>query len=282
MSGVGVAWASGDRLYPLRAPRNDKDGFGEVVVFQWSPHAAPPKPPTGFWAKFEALMEQSFEAQAEANRLEAQGYQALGDAAVRVVERAFDHKKDTTGIVLDIACVALSLALLPTGVGALAVLGLVGGTMLLGMDGVAYAKELGGDDAGADAVNKATEKWRIFATIITLPDFFNGLCEAIPRIAEARSFRVLDQSTAAAASRMAARTANAGRAERFAQIAEKANLRAQIRTEVIRAAMVYDMSPRVGATISMALLIHDEVTDKASAARDFIGNIQIHCMGMHK
>ena len=53
---------------------------------------------------------------------------AMGQTAAKVLGRMFaSHQDDGVGVALDILCIALSVALLPTGLGVLGAVGLFGG-----------------------------------------------------------------------------------------------------------------------------------------------------------
>lgn len=125
-------------LYPFRAPRRDGDGIGEIAVFQWSPSPPPPpKPPHGFRERFIAFRNRYAEMQAESARIQAEGNMALARSiGTRIDRMIHSHRDDAAGVALDILCVALSIALIPTGLGVLGAVGLVGGAILLGTGGM--------------------------------------------------------------------------------------------------------------------------------------------------
>lgn len=79
-----------------------------------------------------------------------------------------------------------------------------------------------GEDEQAEAVKRATEKWRILATILTLPDGLVGGWKALHEIGEVREALALDRATAMTADRLGAHTSNADRATRYKQVAERA------------------------------------------------------------
>ena len=280
---VGIAWVSRGTVYPLRAPRRDGDGVGVVAAFEWSQSPPPPpKPPSGFWGKVKAFLVRALEQQGEAQIAEAEANLAMGRAIGRVFERMGSNKMDGVGVALDILCVAASIALLPTGLGMVGLVGLFGGSLLLYTDGKAYGMELAGDDEGAEAYKKQTEKMRIFATILTLPDLAYGGFKAVRELQEIREMRVLDRTTASAATNMAARTEQAARAERLAQIAERANLRAQLRTKQIMASIKLEMVPRAAGSIATGLLLKDEIKENESVMQEFFRRLHIHCVALHR
>jgi hypothetical protein len=143
------------------------------------------------------------------------------------------HPDGAAGVARDVVCIVLSLALIPTGIGMIGVIGLVGGSILLGVDGTAYAMEISGDEEGAAKFKERTETIRIVATVMTLPDLTFGGAKAIRELQEIRELRALDLTTAKSAVAMALQTAKAGRAAKFEQITEPALFRSQIRSEQI-------------------------------------------------
>jgi hypothetical protein len=283
-SRVGVVWACNGTIYPLRAPMRDGAGIGEVAIFEWSPAPPPPKrAPRGFWQSFMAFWDRYAQMQAESQRIQMEGNRALASSISRGVGRMFNsHRDDAAGVALDILCIALSIALLPTGIGEIGLLGLAGGAILLGADGVAYAKEIGGDEEGAEVWKHQTEGLRIVATVMTLPDLAFGGVKAVRELQEIRELRMLDRSTAAAAQSIGARTATASRAQRYAQIAERANLRAQIRSRQIMAAMELEMVPRAAASASVGLLLREEVSSDETVLHQTMQRLRVHCIGSHR
>ena len=283
-STVGVVWAANGSIYPLRAPLRDSDGVGEIATFAWSAASPPPpRAPQGLWQSFVAFWNRYAEMQAESQRIEMEGNRALGRAIGSGISRMIhSHQDDAAGVTLDVLCIALSIALLPTGLGALGLMGLAGGAILLGADGVAYAKEIGGDEEGADVWKHQTEGLRIAATVMTLPDLAFGGVKAVRELQEIRELRVLDRVTAATAQNLAAKTATAQRAQRYAQIAERANLRAQIRSQQIIAALKLEMTPRVAAIASVGLLLREEVSSDETALRQTLQRLRIHCTGNYR
>lgn len=82
------------------------------------------------------------------------------------------------------------------------------------------------------------------ATVMTLPDIVYGGAKMIRELVEIKNLRTMDQATAQAATSMTVRTMNAARAERLQQIAARANLRAQLRSEQIAAALKLEATGR--------------------------------------
>lgn len=281
---VGIVWAARGVVNPLRAPKRDQNGVGEVVVFEWT--AAPPPPPapvTGLWPRAARFFRQVVEdagrnrlATIEADMAEGRMLQA------GIAHLIHSHPDDALGVALDIVCIVLSLALIPTGLGALGIIGLVGGTILLGADGTAYAMEMSGDEEGAAKVKEATETLRIVATVMTLPDIAYSGVKVVREMQEIRELRALDLTTAKSAQAMALRTAKAGRAARFEQIAERALLRAQIRSEQLAAAMKLEITPRGAGIASLMLLLREEFGSDKSALRRFCERIRVHCTAVHR
>jgi hypothetical protein len=281
---VGVVWAANGRIYPLRAPSRDGQGIGEIATFSWSPAPPPPpRQPHGLWESFVAFWDRYAEMEAESQRLQAQGNMAMANAIGSGISRMFhSHQDDAAGVALDVLCVALSIALLPTGLGAIGLLGLAGGAILLGADGVAYAKEIGGDEEGAEVWKHQTEGLRIVATVMTLPDMAFGGVKAVRELQEIRELRMVDRSTATAAERLMTRTSNAQRGARYAQIAERANLRAQIRTRQIIASMKLEITPRAAGVASVGLLLREEITGDHSAFQETLRRLRVHCSGNYR
>lgn len=281
---VGIVWAANSFLYPLRGPQRDGGGVGVVAAFEWTPAPPPPpRPPKGFWESFVAFWNRYAEMQAESARIQAEGNLALSRAIGSGIDRVIhSHRDDAAGVALDVLCVALSIALLPTGIGAIGLMGLVGGAILLGADGVAYAKEIGGDEEGAEVWKHQTEGLRIAATVMTLPDLAFGGVRAVRELAEIRELRAISRTTATAAEKLAASTATAARADRYTQIAERANLRAQIRSEQIAALLKLEMTPRAAGIAGGGLLLREELSSDESALRRTAERLRVHCTGTHR
>jgi hypothetical protein len=281
---VGVVWASNGGVYPFRAPLRDGAGYGDVLVFQWSQRPAPPpRPPTGFWNRARRFIKRCLEMEGQAMIAQSQAELAMGQAINKVVSRAFTaHRDDGLGVALDIVCIGLSIALIPTGLGFVGLMGFVGGAFLLGADSYAYALELGGADADAEAFKKQTEKYRIIATVMTLPDVVYGGFKAVRELQEIRELRALDEATARAAERLGASTSDGARAVRYEQIAEKAHLRSQIRTEQIKAAFAHEIAPRGSGVGGTVLLIREEITSDESSLKDALRRLNIHSLSVRR
>jgi hypothetical protein len=279
---TGIVWTANGNLYPLRAPKRDAGGIGAISIFEWNKPPPPPKPPSGFWEKMKAFINSALEAQGQAALDQSRASMAMSKTATQVLGRMFtSHRDDGVGVALDILCVALSVALLPTGIGVLGAVGLFGGVILLGTDGAAYAFELGGNDERAENIKKQTEHFRIIATVMTLPDIAYGGVKLVKELAEIRELRAADRITAQTATDMGARTTNAARAERLHQIAERANLRAQIRTEQISAALRLEATGKVAGAGSVGLLVREEIQTEESLLHQFLSYLQVHCAAAH-
>lgn len=281
---VGIVWAANGTLHPLRAPKRDNAGVGEVVVFEWTPEPPPPPAPvTGFWPKLSRFFRQAMEDQGRAAIANSEANMAMGRMLSNGLSHMIhSHPDEAAGVALDVVCIVLSLALLPTGIGTLGVIGLVGGTILLGADGTAYAMEMNDDEEGAEKVKERTETIRIIATVMTLPDLAFGGAKAIRELQEIRELRAIDLTTGKSAQAMALRAANAGRAAKFEQIAERALLRAQIRSEQIAAAMKLEITPRGAGAASLILLLREEFGNDESALHRFSRQIRVHCTAVHE
>ncbi len=282
--GVGVVWSTQGALYPLRAPRRDAGGFGDIVIFEWT--AAPPPPPktpSGFWPRTKAFIKSCLEQEGRAAIAQSEANMAMGQAVGKVFDRmVHTHRDDALGVGLDILCIGLSIALLPTGLGALGFLALTGGVVLLITDGAAYANELAGDDEQAEMIKKKTEMIRIFATVATLPDAVFGGVKAVRELREVADLLPKATKTAAVAESMAVRTANTARAERLAQIAERAHLRAQLRQEQISALLRLEIAPRGAGSVSTGMLVREEVQNDKSAMNSLVQRLRLHVTAAHR
>jgi hypothetical protein len=185
-------------------------------------------------------------------------------------------------VAFDIASVGLSIAAIAVGAPVLGSIALLGGAILLLADTAIYAYDISGDYQGAEAVKEKTLPLRIVATIATLPDAgWNGV-KAIRELNEIIQLRKIDGATAVAAGAMASRIANSGRAEKAAQIAEKANLRAQLRNEQIRGLWLHELTPRAAGLAGAALLLKEVFGPDDSTQQACHDNIQICCTGLYR
>ena len=279
---TGIVWTANGNLYPFRAPKRDGEGIGAVSIFEWNKPPPPPKPPSGFLSKVRTFIRDALEAQGKAALQESQASLAMSQAMGNVLNRMFTaHKDDGVGVALDILCVALSIALIPTGLGVLGYAGLIGGAFLLGTDGTAYALELGGYDESAESFKKVTERYRLVATVMTLPDIAYGGARLAKELIELKELRAMDRVTAQTAANMSARTANAARAERLQQVAARANLRAQIRSEQIIAALKLEATGKVAGSGSVGLLVREEIQTDGSLLHQFLSYLQVHCTAVY-
>ncbi len=280
---VGVAWLANGTLYPLRAPRRDSGGYGDAVVFELAPTPAPPPPrPVGFWARLETFFGNALTQYGEARIASSQADMAASQAIGAAIGKVFTtHADDGAGVIMDVVCVGLSLALISTGIGALGLLAFGGSVVLTAADGTAYAQEMSGDESGAERTRRQTEIIRVVATIATLPDLAWGGVKAIREFREVRELSRLSRSTATSAESLAARTASAGRAARYADIAERAHLRSQLHSEQIKAAILHEFSPRVAGAIGLLLLGKEELTSKESLLTEFLHRLRAHLVTVH-
>ena len=282
---VGIVWAGAGDIYALRAPRRDSENYGETVVFQWLPAAivVSHKPPSDFWSRAREFIKDALTAEGKAANIQGQAQIAVGQAVSRVGGRmATSHRDDGLGVALDVVCVGLSLALIPVGIGYIAGMGLVAGCFLLVVDSRSYGLELSGNDEGAEAVKKQTEKWRIIATVAALPDALWGGAKALREFHEVKRLRALDNVTASSAEALVARTTDTSRAKQYEQLAERAHLRSQIRTHQIMASLIHEISPRGAGLGSTVLLLKEEFGSEQSALRSFLQRLQIHCVTAHQ
>ena len=117
---------------------------------------------------------------------------------------------------------------------------------------------------------------------MTLPDIAWNGARVISEMREIHAMRTLDRVTARTAGAMAANTSDADRASRLSEIAEKANLRAQLRTEQLRAAFRLEISSRGAGVGSTALMVREEYLNDESAAHRLASWLQLHCLAMHR
>lgn len=282
---TGVAWAANGLVYPLRGPVRDSTGLGDVMVFQWStlPPPPPKAPAPGFWQRVEAFIENTMTQIGQAQIARSQADMAVGQAMGQAFNRLFTtHPDDGMGVVLDVICIAASIALIPTGLGALGVLGLAGGIVLLSTDGTAYGLELAGNDERAEAVKRFTEPLRLAATLATIPDLAVGGVRAVREVQEVRELLQADWTTARAAETMGARTANAARGEQYNQIAQRAYLRTQMRTQQIRANLKLELFPRAAGVGSVGLMLREEIKDDQSLLNETWRRLQMHSIAVHR
>ena len=74
-------------------------------------------------------------------------------------------------------------------------IGAAGGAVLLVTDGVAFGMEMSGNEEEAEKFKKRTEKVRLAATIMTLPDLFYGGYKVVREMKEIREFAAADRTT---------------------------------------------------------------------------------------
>lgn len=279
---VGVAWSSGGAVYPIRRPGRDSAGLGQIIVFEWHP-APPPRQvvrPLSLFGRLERAVESAL-AQIGQQQI-AQSESSL--AMSRTLAQAFGRirmgqKSDAAGVALDVVCVALSIGALATGVGFIGMVALIGGGVLLLADGAAYGMEIAGNDEFAETIKKRTELFRIIATVMTLPDAAWGGMKAIQEFQEVRELRAASLATADSAGTLAKRTANATRAGRYAQIVERAQLKAQIRSEQIRGLFLHELAPRAIVPPSLYLLLREELDkENHSTFASFLQRLTFHIM----
>lgn len=283
--GIGLAWSSGGMLYPLRRPVYDGDGFGEVLTVEWNPPSTypvkvQPAPGAGFWDRMVRIFERSLEMQGEAEIAQAQAYRALANSPI--FSRFAQHSDDGAGVVLDAIGVAASLILISTGLGVLGGLALLGGIVLLGSDGAIYATEMAGNENLANQLREQTEIARIAATIVTLPDLALGGAKALCEFREAEELLRADRTTAQAAQKLGARTAIKARAAQYAEIAEKANLRTQIRMKQIQAGITLEVAPRIAGGAGTGLLVREEVMEDASGLNQIRQWLRMHILAVQR
>ena len=287
--GTGIAWTANGNLYPLRAPKRDDDGFGDVVMFEWNKPPPPAPRQVGFWNRVRAFISGVVQMELQSQLQQAEIQRAMGDAMVKAVSRAFTtHQDDGIGVALDVIGIAISIALIPTGLGIIGGIALIGSVFLLGTDTYSYALEMDGEDEGAEKFKRRTERYRLFATVMTLPDVAYGSYKIVKEVLEIKSLRALDAATATAAEAKAARTINAVAADRLHRLADRANLRSQIRTEQLKAILTLQGSQlklEVGGKVtgagSIGLMVREEVLEDSSSFHQFLRFLQVHAVTAH-
>lgn len=283
--GLGVAWASGGAVHPMRAPGRDSSGFGQVVVFEW--HDAPPlrriSAEGSLLGRLERTVERALTQIGEARMAQSQAELAMGQAMAQAIGSIrMRHKDDAAGVALDVLCVVLSIGLLTTGVGIIGGAALIGSIILLGTDGVAYGMETAGYDEDAEKFKKATEVFRIAATIMTLPDAAWGGFKIIQELNEVQKLRAASQSTAGIAGTLAERTASAARASQYAQIVERAQRKAQEHSQKLRWLFMHELVPRATVPASVYLLLREELDDENhSVLATFLQRLTFHIITVH-
>ena len=223
------------------------------------------------------------EAQYQSDMAQAQANLAMGQAISKGVNSLMrHHADDAAGVVFDIIGVAAFILLLPTGVSEIAVVGAIGGGILLATDSAAFAIEMSGDEKGAEEFKKQTEALRFAATIMTIPDIFYGGYKVVRELREIRELAAVDRSTSGAASGLARRTANAQRAEKYLQIVERANLRAQIRSEQIAALLRLEIGPRRAGIGGAGLFVREQISNSDSLMHQLVTRLRVSCIAVHK
>ena len=137
--------------------------------------------------------------------------------------------------------------------------------------------EIGGNDELAETIKKRTEVFRIIATVMTLPDAAWGGMKAIREFQEVRQLRATSQATGDIAGTLANRTANAARAERYAQIVERAQRRAQVHADKLRHLFLHELTPRATVPPSVYLLLREELDkENHSVIASFLQRLTFH------
>ena len=276
---VGIVWVANGAIYPLRAAKPDKDGNRDFVVFEWTyALPRPARPPTDYWSRVKRFIRHTVERMGENRLAEIKADMAVGQALQQLIGRATSgHAADGTAVALDVLCVALTIVSVVTvGPEVIGLVALGGGVFLLLADSTILGLELSGDEERAEAVKKTTEVPRVLATIATLPDALFVGFRKITELREVTQAIAVDQTTARAAENIGARTANADRARRAEQIAERAHLRMQFRTQQIRGLWYYELAPRAAGLGGAGLLLSDQIRDDKSLLREIAGRLRVH------
>ena len=101
-------------------------------------------------------------------------------------------------------------------------------------------------------------------------------------VRELREMRALDETTEAAARGMSTRTANASRAQRLKEIAERAHLRAERRTRNIVLKLHMDPPSKASGVAGSILFAREEYINDESVAHQIARRLQVHCTSVHK
>ncbi len=199
---LGLIWCGDNACTLLRDPKYDADGYGYVLMLQWSAALPPPPPePKTFWQKVEKLFEDSMEMQMEANEMEMQGNLAMWQSISGwFANKDNEHK---VGLLFDVIGVVGFVCLFIPGIGE-AEMGLIAaaraGEVLLTVGRVTAAAAATGSALGAVVDGRylglrylgggsqaqreeAAKQWddsrlasnmSIAAAILALPDFAVG------------------------------------------------------------------------------------------------------------
>lgn len=314
---MGICWVGADGLHPLRRPTYDANGFGEIAIIEWRnlpPRPPRPAAPTSFWGKLKAALDAYFEQQGEAALMQskiamAQG-QMINNAMSTLYQRAFsrEHKADTEGVILDAVAIGLTIGFVA---GPLGVAALIGGIVLLGLDGIAWGMEMGGDDEGAEWLKKTDRPLRWIAIGAAVPDAAYGLVKVfreLPEVgrtmAELRAGRLSSTSTAARATADAERAgreagavgidaaSHARKAEfarRYQAIAARAQQRATGKAQQLSQAWaklgslaLHEVSPRLSVPETLRLMYGEFTPAEKQEAAEFLKRYVFHVVSVHR
>ncbi len=297
--GFGIAWIAQGKLYAIRKPAYDGNGFGEIITFEFkgipAPTAPPPSTGTGVLDWLGHMWQVG--SKAVASEARAAG-SAIEGGLARVWHNAFDtkeHRLDGLGVALDGLGIGISIVLMSFGpLEVLGAVALIGGAALLVMDGASYVSECAGDDKTADNIKHYTFYPRCLATLATLPDAIWGVGRVVLDSAEmatkvARSVSTADRA-AADASRVTAAARGvedaraASLARRYAEIGEAAQRRAQAAQNRLSRFVACQVAGR--ATIPPGIyFLTKEVTDDKSRVAEIqriLGQYVFHVSAVHR
>ncbi len=276
---VGIVWLSQGAMYPLRAPRRDGAGFGDVLVFEFAldliNHLAPRR-----WT--ERLEDFFIGALSEIGRAQVQQADANMAMIASIKSMMTEKRMDGLGVMLDAICVMASIGAVMTGVGVISLIAFGAGIVLLSADGAAFGAEIADNDALADIIKKKTEILRVVAMVASLPDLGYGGIKLLKEMGKVRQLKLEDDLSHSAATSRQSRTTNASHAADYAQIAEKARLRSQIRSEQLMGLLKHEMTPRVTVSPSFMLLLREEYgNENDSATSRFLKSLSFHFVSVH-
>ncbi|MGI4793749.1 MAG: hypothetical protein ACRYG8_06610 [Janthinobacterium lividum] len=276
---VGIVWLSRGAMYPLRAPRRDGTGFGDVLVIDFALDLINHLAPTRWTERLE-----SFFTNALSEIGQAQVEQAEANAAMVASIRSMmtEKRMDGLGVVLDVICVVASIGAVMTGVGVIGLIAFGGGIVLLAADGAAFGAEVADNNALAEIIKKKTEILRVAAMVASLPDLAYGGVKLLKEMGEVRELKLADDLSSSAATSLQKRTMDASRASEYAQIAEKARLRSQIRSEQLMGLWKHEMTPRATVPPALMLLLKEEYgSENDSVTSRFLKSLSFHVISVH-
>ena len=297
--GFGIAWIAQDKLYAIRKPTYDANGFGEVITFEFKGIPAPSAPPAPTGTGVLAWLGHMWDVGSKAvvGEVRAAG-STIENGFARVWHNAFDtkeHRMDGVGVALDALGIGISVVLMSFGpLEVLGAVALIGGAALLVMDGASYVSECAGNEETANNIKRATFYPRCLATLATLPDAIWGVGRVVLDSAEiatkvSRSLATADRA-AADASRVtaAARGVESARAtslaQRYAEIGAAAQKRAQAAQRRLSIFVSCQAAGRAAIPPGIYLLTKEATEDKSrlSEIQRILRQYVFHVSAVHR